>query len=113
MANTPFTRFVTTADKLIDDRKGWAAKAANLLTGVRVTDVDTDVQRAVEMRNTLEDILRGQPHLSNYTSFYVKPEEVPQLTEEEVLLMRLYSEMQDRARAYAEQKRQEAAPAGR
>jgi hypothetical protein len=105
LVNTPATRFLTSADKLLDDRKGLGAKALNLLTGVRVTDVDTDKARAVDLRNALDEILRGHPHLSRYSSFYVKPEDAAELTPEEVGLMRLYTELQDRAKQYAQEKR--------
>lgn len=105
MSNSPFTRFFTTADKLLDDRKSLPAKLANLLTGVRVTDVDTSKQRAIDLRNALEGIMAGHPNLSRYQSFYVKPEDVGSLTPEEIQLMRLYSGIQDAARKYAEEKR--------
>jgi hypothetical protein len=105
MSNSPFTRFFTTADKLADDRKSWPAKLANLLTGVNVTDVDTDKQRAIELRGALEDVMRTHPHFSRYSSFYIKPEDQASLTPEEIELMRLYSGVQDAAKAYAKQQR--------
>jgi hypothetical protein len=105
-ANSPLTRFVTSADKLLDDRKNPLAKAANLLTGVRVTDVDVDRQRAIDTRNALEEILRSQPHLSRYTSFYVKPDQAANLTPEELRLMQFYSLLQQRAREHAAQERE-------
>ena len=52
------SKFFTSADKLTDPRKAWLQKAANLLSNVLVTDVDTDKQWAVETRAALEDILR-------------------------------------------------------
>lgn len=104
-AYMPLITFVTPADELLDNRKGWGAKAANLLTGVRVTDVDVDKQRAIETRNALEGILRGQPHLSKYSRFYVKPGEAANLTPQEIELMRLYSTIQDNARDHAKQQR--------
>jgi hypothetical protein len=105
LANSPFTRFVTSADKLIDNRKGWLPKAANVLTGVRVSDVDTEKSRAIELRNTLEEMMQGHSRLSKYTNFYVRPEEAANLTPEEIEMMRVYSELQDRARAHAKQQR--------
>ncbi len=105
LANSPATRFISSADKLFDDRKGIGAKAANLLTGVRVTDVDTDKQRAVELRTKLEEMMRTQPHLSRYTNFYVKPDEIGNLTREEVEMMRFYSELQERAKEFAKSQR--------
>jgi hypothetical protein len=105
VANSPLTRFFTSADKLTDPRKEAWQKAQNLLTGVRVTDVDVDKQRAIETRGALEDIMRTHPNLSNYSSFYVKPEDAAKLTPEEILMMREYSELQERAKQYAKAKR--------
>ena len=73
LAGMPLSRLIKSADKLLDNRKGIGTKALNLLTGLRVTDVDTDKQRAVDTRNALVEILRSQPHLSKYTKFYVRP----------------------------------------
>lgn len=103
LANSPATRFVTSLDKIIDSRKGIVPKAANLLTGVRVTDVDAEKQRAIELRTTLEGIMRRQPHLAKYNSFFVRPEDYENLTPEETQLMRLYSGIQDASREYAKQ----------
>jgi hypothetical protein len=106
LANSPLTRFVTSADKLLDNRKDWLTKAVNLGTGVRVTDVDTDKQRAIDTRNALEEILRGQPHLSQHTTFYVRPGQGENLTPQEMELMRLYSTLQQHALEYAKNQRQ-------
>ena len=46
LAGMPLSRLIKSADKLLDNRKGIGTKALNLLTGLRVTDVDTDKQRA-------------------------------------------------------------------
>ena len=105
LANSPVTRFVSSADKLLDPRKSMAQKTLNLVTGVKVTDVDVDKQRAIDTRAALEEILRQHPSLSRYSSFYVKPEDVGQLTPEEVALMQLYSTQQHAAREYAKAKR--------
>jgi len=106
LANTPATRFASTADKLLDSRKGWLPKAANLLSGVKVTDVDVDKQRAIELRNAVEDMMKGHSNLSKYSNFYVKPEDVADLTPEEIQMMRMYSGIQDKAKAYAKDKRE-------
>jgi hypothetical protein len=58
MATSPMTRFFTSADKLTDPRKAWWQKVLNPLSGVRVTDVDVDKQRAVETRAALEVNMR-------------------------------------------------------
>ena len=105
LANSPVTRFVSSADKLLDPRKSLAQKTLNLATGVKVTDVDVDKQRAIDTRAALEEILRQHPSLSRYSSFYVKPEDVGKLTPEELALMQLYSTQQQAAREYAKAKR--------
>lgn len=106
MVNTPASRFVTSLDKLTDPRKAWWQKALNLGTGARVSDVDVEKARAVELRNRLEEILKGQPHLSRYQRFYVKPEEASSLTPGQVDLMRLYAGIQEQAQAAAKRKRE-------
>ena len=68
---------------------------------MRVTDVDVDKKRAVETRSALENIMRGHPILSQFTNFYVKPEDMAKLTSEEIEMMRKYTELQDRAKQYA------------
>jgi hypothetical protein len=109
-ANSPLTRFVSTADKLMDPRKEAWQTALNLGTGVRVTDVDTDKERAVELRSALEQMMKGHPHLSQYRSFYVKPDDVSKLTPDEILLMRRYSMLQDAAKQFAKSRSQVASP---
>jgi hypothetical protein len=67
--------------------------------------VDTDNQRAIELRNAVEDMMKGHSNLSKYQSFYVKPEDVQNLSPEEIELMRMYSGIQDQAKLYAKEKR--------
>ncbi|SIO38181.1 hypothetical protein SAMN05444166_4247 [Singulisphaera sp. GP187] len=105
MSNSPLTRFFTSADKLTDPRKTWGQKLINLGTGVRVTDVDVDKQRAIDTRNALNEILGEQPNLSQYSSFYVKPEDLDKLSPEEVELMRAYATQQAQAKEYAKRQR--------
>jgi hypothetical protein len=46
-ANSPATRYLTTARQLTDPRKHLLSKAANLLTGARVADVSPGAQDAI------------------------------------------------------------------
>lgn len=62
-------------------------------------------QRAVELRSTLDEILRGHPNISRYGSMHVRPEDVEKLTPEEIELMRLYSGLQDAALKYTKNQR--------
>ena len=105
MASSPLPRFFTSADKLMDPRKSLAQKLINLGNGVRATDVDVDEQRVIETRNALESMLRGQPDISQYTSFYIKPEDQASLAPERVMLMRPYTELQAAATRYARARR--------
>jgi hypothetical protein len=89
-ANSPLTRFFTSAEKLTDPRKATWQKALNLESGVRVTDVDVDKQRAVETRAALEGIMRGRPTLSQFTNFCVKPEDMAKLNPEKIEMRRKY-----------------------
>lgn len=106
MANSPLTRFVSSADKLMDPRKAWWQKALNLGTGVKVTDVDVEKQRAIDTREALKQLLAQYPHLSSHTEFYVKPGDVANLSPEEIEAMRAYATQQQQTREWAaEQKR--------
>jgi hypothetical protein len=105
MANTPLTRFATSADKVLDSRKGIGSKALNLLTGLRGTDVNTEKQRAIDTNNAVREMMRGHDNISEYPSFYVKPTDAAKLTPEEVEQMRLYSTLQQHSRDYAKQQR--------
>ena len=43
----------------------------------------------------LERMMQGHPNLSQFTNFYVKPEDVSKLTPEDIQLMREYSTLAD------------------
>ena len=49
--------------------------------------------------------MKTHPTLSQYSSFYVKPDDVKDLTPEEVQLMRAYATQQAEAKAYAKSQR--------
>lgn len=106
LANTPATRFISSADKLLDPRKSAMQKALNLLTGVKVTDVDTDKQRAIDLRDSLQAMMAGHPNLSKHTEFYVKPDDVANLSPEELELMRAYATQEQQSREWSKAQRQ-------
>ncbi|MDR3635699.1 MAG: hypothetical protein P4L84_17990 [Isosphaeraceae bacterium] len=107
LANTPATRFISSADKLLDPRKTPVQKALNLLTGVKVTDVDTDKQRAIDLRQALQTLMEQYPHLSQHTEFYVKPDNVQNLTPEEMKAMRAYATQEAESRAWSKEQRRQ------
>jgi hypothetical protein len=105
MANSPLSRFFTTWDKMVDERKPLWAKLLNTLSGVKITDVDTEKQQAIEMNNALRDMMRGQPHLRESIDYSIRPGMEPMLTPAEMEQMRMKVELQKRSRQYMEQQR--------
>jgi hypothetical protein len=105
LVNSPLSRFATAADKAIDERKPWWAKALDLRSGVRVTDVDEQRQKSIEARKALESILSGSPRIGSHTSLYVKPGEQENLTTEEMVRLQLLNQFNQEARCDAEQHR--------
>lgn len=105
LANTPATRFVSTIDKLIDDRKGPIPKALNLLTGTKISDVNMDRIRAIDAREVLNDMLSGNDKLSEFTNYYVKPENRDRLNQEDILMLQLFAAYKEKAKQAAERER--------
>lgn len=66
---------------------------------------DVDKQRAIDTRQALQDIMKTHPNLSQYSSFYVKPQDVQNFSSEEIRLMQAYSTQQAEAKAYAKQQK--------
>jgi len=107
LMNTPATRFLTTAQRLADPRKAWWQTALNLGTGVRVTDVDLDKQRAIETRDAILEAAGAMPHLAKHTSAYVPYQYQGMLRPDEIKLMQMQATYQQQATQYAEQKKRE------
>jgi hypothetical protein len=105
LSNTPATRFLTAIDKLNDPRKGIVPKALNLLTGVRVSDVDMEKTRAIETRKALEALMQHNPLFATHSNLYVRPEDQAKMTPGDIALMQAYSAVQANAQAAAEKKR--------
>jgi hypothetical protein len=113
LENTPFSRFASTANKMLDERRPAWQKALNLLSGVRISDVDSEKARAMEARDAALDIARTMPHLSpKPRGYYVKPENQPLLTPEEIRIERILNAQERASQAYAKQERQRAARIG-
>ncbi len=62
---------------------------------------------AVETWADLEGIMRSHPTLSQFTNFYVKPEDAAKLTPDDILMMWKYTELQEQAKKYAKAKREQ------
>lgn len=98
---TPLTRFGTVAGQLVDDRKDPLAKAANLLSGTWVTDVDGTKMRNIAVRDVLQEMLRGDDAVTNWQKFYVKPENFGQLDPQQQMVYLLYRSLEEKAKAEA------------
>lgn len=92
LANSPLARALSSARTATDTRKGVPAKALNLLTGMRLSDVDTEKSRGIALREALEDILRAQTNARQYTSLYARDEDVARMDPYERMLYQMYQE---------------------
>lgn len=101
IGTTPLARFGTVTGQVLDERKDPLAKGVNLLTGAWVTDVDANKVRSVEVRDRLEQLLRGNDSVMNWEKYYVKPENLPNLTPEQLQNYLLYRELETQAREAA------------
>jgi hypothetical protein len=108
LENTPASRFASTANKALDERQPLWKKAANLLSGVKVSDVDVDQAKAWEMADAAKDVARTMPHLSRYESYYAKPEDQPLLTPDEVRILQVLNAQARDSRAHMKQVRAQA-----
>lgn len=101
--NSPISRFATTGRQMADPRKSWGDVAFNLLSGARITDIDMNRQRGIAARDYAEDLLRGQPGVSQYQRMFVSPENLPLLSQEEQNLYRLLQTQARRAQSQGRQ----------
>lgn len=87
---SPISRYATTARQLTDTRKGAGAKAVNLLTGARLTDVDMEKSRMFAAQDAIEQMLLANPATKQFTNVYVPADQRAQLTPDEALALQLY-----------------------
>ena len=98
VSNSPLARVVSSAGTLVDPRKSIPAKALNLLSGLRLSDVDLPQQEAIQTRNMIEEMLRGEPGVGLFQNIYVSPEDWEKLEPEQQELYLLSKLMSQRAR---------------
>lgn len=106
LANTPITRFVSSADKLLDPRKTVLEKAINLGTGARVTDVDVSRQRAIEQRDAIAELLKSHPNIAQRLSFYPRKDAIDKLTPSDIELLRMYATQEQKTAEWKKQQKQ-------
>lgn len=78
-ANTPAARVISTADRAMDTRKWDGSGALNLLTGLRVSDVDLERTKAAAQREFLQQQLRPSSATKVREEVYVPVEKRGQL----------------------------------
>jgi hypothetical protein len=105
ITNSPLGRFFTTGRTLMDERKDAGAKALNLLTGARISDVDMEKQRDIEARRLIEEMLKGNPNVGHFERLSVKPENLGNLSPEEILMYRLYQTLEQQAQKRGREQR--------
>jgi hypothetical protein len=105
LMNSPLGRLYTTGKTLMDDRKGIGAQALNLGTGIHVSDVDLEKARNVAARELLDDTMRGNPAVRSFTQMYVPPDQIPLLTPEQFMMMRLNRTLEKDAQEAAKKKK--------
>ena len=94
LANSPLARGITTARTIADPRKGALAKALNLLTSVKITDVDMDRARTAAGRRALEEQLRSLPNVRQTPGRPYIPRSLrANATDEEKALLALYGSL--------------------
>jgi hypothetical protein len=96
LMNSPASRFLSAERTLTDPRKSLAASALNLASPLRVTDVDMMKQRNIAARDYIAEQLSGNPNIRHFESTYVRPEDIPSLTPEEMQLLRLNKTLESR-----------------
>lgn len=96
LAMSPMARYMTTLRQLSDPRKQWLAKGANVVTGIKVRDVDVDKAARAATRDRLEELLRPLPDVRPYERLWIKPEDRVRLNAEQAKAMELYDRLMKR-----------------
>jgi hypothetical protein len=103
--NSPLSRALTTYGQLTDPRKDLPAKAINLGTGAKLSDIDLERQRDLAARDLIADELRGQQGVGRFERFYARPEMQDQLTPENVAMLRWQQALDQKAKEQAKTQR--------
>ena len=107
LANTPASRMISTANRMLDTRKDLPTKALSLLTGVKLSDVDAEKWKSIDARHELEKMMQGQANIRTHTDYYANPEAKASgtITPEQAYELQLYAALRKRARDAAEAKK--------
>jgi hypothetical protein len=106
---SPLSRIATRTRQILDPRKTSLEKAINFLVGgIRLTDVEIEKSINLEMRDTLEKLMRIEPGLKQFSRLYVSdPKKISDEARKQFALYRLlldeYRQYQKAQRESAEQ----------
>jgi len=89
VSNTPAARLVSTIDRATDRRKWDGTLIPNLLTGLKVSDVDLAKAKPAAEREFLQDALRPAPQTKTREEVYVPANKKGTLSPEDQLLLDL------------------------
>lgn len=104
VSNSPAARFVGTGEQLADPRKGLGPTIANLLTGVKISDIDTAAQQNYAARDLAKNELRSTPNARVQEDVYVPAALKDQLTPEQRLIIDMLRVSNQRAAAQAKER---------
>lgn len=95
LMNSPVSRWLTSvgSSPFMDERKSWLDWLTRMGSGLKFTDVDMQKAREVAARHLIEDSVAGHPGVSRYQNFYVRREDLPLLSAEDLALMRLQASL--------------------
>lgn len=102
---SPLSRVGTTLRTLTDGRKGALAKATNLLSGARLSDVNMPQQESLLGRELLTELLAPEQGVSTFEKVYIKPENLKNLTPEALEYWRLYNALERQAQEKGRERR--------
>jgi hypothetical protein len=77
-----------------------------------VSDVNVEKSRAIEARKQLEEILKRNPAISQYTRTYVKPEDKLKLSPQDIERLQVLARMNANAKAAAKLRAEQAKQRG-
>lgn len=114
MMNSPLSRVATTARTIADPAK-WQSVlvpgvpeglVANLLTGLRVSDIDVEKQKDIQARELIRKYLQGNPDVAKYEAISPRADQIQNLSPWEVALLRLDKNLEQRSKERAEERKQ-------
>lgn len=98
LLNSPIARFATTYRQATHPQADLGSVALNLLTGAKVTDVDMPKYKAIAEREYIEQQLRGNPAVGRFQTMSIRPDQLHNLTPEQLELVQLQRLLEKRAR---------------